>query len=184
MEAELDVEWSGAVARNAAIQFVVSASTNTTDGVDLSAQYIVNHNLAPVVSLSFGSCEAAMGTAENQFWNSLWQQAAAQGMSVFVASGDSGAAGCDSSSANTAGYGRGVNGLCSSPYSTCVGGTEFGDTTNPPMFWSSASNSTTLGSALTYIPETAWNESGTVAGGSGLWSTGGGASMVYAKPAW
>jgi pseudomonalisin len=184
MEAELDVEWSGAVARNAAIQFVVSASTNTTDGVDLSAQYIVNHNLAPVVSLSFGSCEAAMGTAENQFWNGLWQQAAAQGMSVFVASGDSGAAGCDSSSANTAGYGRGVNGLCSSPYSTCVGGTEFGDTTNPPMYWSSASNSTTLGSALTYIPETAWNESGTVAGGSGLWSTGGGASMVYAKPAW
>jgi pseudomonalisin len=184
MEAELDTEWSGAVAKNAAIKFVVSASTNATDGVDLSAQYIVNHNLAPVVTLSFGNCEAAMGAAENQFWNSLWQQAAAQGMSVFVASGDSGAAGCDSASANTAVYGRGVNGLCSSPSSTCVGGTEFADTTNPALYWSSTSNSGTMGSALTYIPEAAWNESGTVAGGSGLWSTGGGASIVYSKPAW
>jgi len=184
MEAELDVEWSGAVARNATIQFVVSASTQTTDGVDLSAQYIVNHNLAPVVSLSFGSCEAAMGTAENQFWNALWQQAAAQGMSVFVASGDSGAAGCDSPSSNTAVSGRGVNGLCSSPSSTCVGGTEFADTTNPALYWSSSSSSTTLGSVLTYIPEAAWNESSSFAGGSELWSSGGGASIVYSKPSW
>jgi hypothetical protein len=183
MEAELDVEWSGAVARNAAIQFVVTASTNTTDGVDLSAQYIVNHNLAPVVSLSFGACEAAMGAAENQFWNALWQQAAAQGMSVFVASGDSGAAGCDGASTSTAVYGRGVNGLCSSPSSTCVGGTEFNDTANPSLYWASANNSSTLESALTYIPETAWNESG-VAGGAGMWSSGGGASIVYPKPSW
>jgi len=184
MEAELDVEWSGAVAKNATIQFVVSASTNTTDGVDLSAQYIVSHNLAPVVSLSFGSCEAAMGTTENQFWNGLWQQAAAQGMSVFVAAGDSGAAGCDYDSSTSASYGRGVNGLCSSPYSTCVGGTEFSDTTNPALYWSSSNNSTTLGSALTYIPEASWNESGAVAGGSELWSTGGGASILYSKPSW
>jgi len=180
-EAELDSEWSGAVAKGAAIQLVVSGSTNTTDGVDLSAQYIVNHNLAPVVSLSFGACEQAMGTAENQFWNGLWQQAAAQGMSVFVSSGDSGAAGCDVSS-NSTGTGRAVNGLCSSPYSTCVGGTEFNDTANPAQYWS-ASNSSTYGSALSYIPEVAWNESGTN-GGSGLWSSGGGASSVYAKPAW
>jgi pseudomonalisin len=184
MEAELDVEWSGAVAQNAAIQLVVSASTTTTDGVDLSAEYIVNQNLAPVVTLSFGSCEAGMGTAENQFWNALWQQAAAQGMSVFVASGDSGAAGCDRASAATAVSGRAVNGLCSSPYSTCVGGTEFSDTVNPALYWSPANYSSTLGSALTYIPEAAWNESGSVAGGSQLWSSGGGASMVYSKPSW
>jgi len=182
MEAELDVEWSGAVAKNAAIQLVVSASTASSDGVALSAQYIVNQNVAPVVSLSFGSCEAANGTSGNQFWNALWQQAAAQGMSVFAASGDSGAAGCDSASATTATAGRGVNALCSSPYSTCVGGTEFTDTTNPALYWSSASNASTLGSALTYIPEAAWNESGSA--GSGLWSTGGGASIIYTKPSW
>ena len=78
-EADLDVEWSGAVARNATIKVVVSKSTNSSDGVDLSAQYIVNHNLAPVMSASFGLCEAWLGTSGNGFLNSLWQQAAAHG---------------------------------------------------------------------------------------------------------
>ena len=183
-EATLDVEWAGAVARKASIQFVVSASTNTSDGVELSAQYIVNHNVAPVVTLSFGLCEAALGSAGNQFWNSLWQQAASQGMTVFVASGDNGAAGCDSPSASSATSGKAVNGLCSSPYSTCVGGTQFKDTSNPSAYWSANSNATTLGSALSYIPEAVWNESGTAAGGSELWAGGGGASQVYAKPSW
>jgi len=136
------------------------------------------------VSLSFGSCEAANGTSGNQFWNALWQQAAAQGISVFVASGDSGAAGCDGGSSSTASGGLGVNALCSSPSSTCVGGTQFSDTSNPALYWSASNNSSTLGSAQSYIPEAAWNESGTVAGGSGLWSTGGGASIAYSKPAW
>ena len=182
-EATLDVEWSGASAPKASIQFVVSASTNTSDGITLSSQYIVNNNLAPVLTLSFGNCEAVIGSAGNQFWSSLWQQAAAQGMTVLVAAGDSGAAGCDSPSSATAVQGAAVNGLCSSPYSTCVGGTQFSDTANPSAYWS-ASNSSTFASALSYIPEAAWNQSGTVAGGSDLWAGGGGASEVYSKPAW
>jgi subtilase family serine protease len=105
-------------------------------------------------------------------------------MTVLVSAGDSGAAGCDSSSASTASGGHAVNGLCSSPYSTCVGGTEFSDTANPALFWSSSNTPGTDGSALGYIPEAAWNESGLVAGGSGLWAGGGGASAVYAKPSW
>ena len=180
-EADLDVEWSGAVARNAAIKFVVSKSTNSSDGVDLSAQYIVNHNLAPVMSMSFGLCEAALGSSGNNFLNSLWQQAAAQGITVFVSSGDNGAAGCDSASASTATHGRAVNGLCSTPYSVCVGGTEFNDISNPTRYWSPANTSGTQASALSYIPEVAWNESGP---GAGLWSSGGGASAIYAKPSW
>jgi pseudomonalisin len=180
-EADLDVEWSGAVARNATIKFVVSKSTNSSDGVDLSAQYIVNHNLAPVMSTSFGLCEASLGTSGNSFLNSLWQQAAAQGITVFVSSGDNGAAGCDSASASTARHGRGVNGLCSTPYSICVGGTEFNDTANSSLYWSSFNATGTQASALSYIPEAAWNESGP---GAGLWSSGGGASSVYAKPSW
>ncbi|HSM85988.1 MAG TPA: protease pro-enzyme activation domain-containing protein, partial [Candidatus Limnocylindrales bacterium] len=76
-EADLDVEWSGAVARNATIKFVISQSTTTTDGVDLSAQFIVNNNVANVMSTSFGLCEAALGAAGNNFWNTLWAQAAA-----------------------------------------------------------------------------------------------------------
>ena len=159
-EADLDVEWSGAVARNAAIKFVVSKSTNASDGVDLSAQYIVNHNLAPVMSTSFGLCEASLGTSGNRFLNSLWQQAAAQGITVFVSSGDNGAAGCDSASASSATHGRGVNGLCSTPYSVCVGGTEFNDASNPSLYWSASNAAGTQSSALSYIPETVWNESG------------------------
>jgi len=177
-EADLDVEWSGAVAKKAIIKFVVSASTNSSDGAYLSAQYIVNHNLAPVMSMSFGVCEAALGASGNSFINSLWQQAAAQGISVFVSSGDSGAAGCDASSVTHATHGRGVNGLCSTPYSTCVGGTQFSDS-NYSQYWA-PSNTATMGSALSYIPEAVWNASGA----SGLWSGGGGASTVHAKPTW
>jgi pseudomonalisin len=180
-EADLDVEWAGALAKNAAIKFVVSKSTNSSDGVDLSAQYIVNHNLAPVMSTSFGLCEAALGSSGNIFLNSLWEQAAAQGITVFVSSGDSGAAGCDSASALTATHGRAVNALCSTPYSVCVGGTEFNDASNPSLYWSSSNSAGTEASAVGYIPEVVWNESGPSAG---LWASGGGMSAVYAKPSW
>jgi len=182
IEADLDVEWSGAVAPKAAVTFVVSASTYTTDGVDLSALYIVSHNLAPVMSTSFGSCEAGMGAAEMSFYNSLWQQAAVQGITALISSGDSGAAGCDSPSESSAGGGLAVNGLCSSIYSVCVGGTEFQEGGNPNLYWS-AGNASNWSSALGYIPEVAWNESG-ANGGSGLVASGGGASAYYAKPAW
>jgi pseudomonalisin len=180
-EADLDVEWSGAVAKNATIKFVVSKSTNSSDGVDLSAQYIVNHNLAPVMSTSFGLCEASLGSSGNAFLNSLWQQAAAEGITVFVSSGDNGAAGCDSASASSATHGRGVNGLCSTPYSVCVGGTEFKDTSHPSLYWLTSNASGTEASAISYIPEGVWNESGL---GAGLWSSGGGMSTIYAKPGW
>lgn len=180
VEADLDVEWSGAVAKNAAIKFVVSKSTHSTDGVDLSAQYIVNNNLASVMSTSFGSCESDMGTAENSFYNNLWQQAAAQGITSFVSSGDSGAAGCNLGS-DTAGSGLGVNGLASTPYNVAVGGTQFNEGSG--SYWNSI-NGSAYTSAISYIPELAWNESGVVPGGSDLWATGGGASSIYSKPLW
>jgi uncharacterized membrane protein len=183
-EAVLDVEWSGAVAKGATIKFVVSASTGSTDGADLSAQYIVSNNTAPVMSTSYGSCEAGMGAAELAFYKNLWQQAAAEGISTLVAAGDSGAAGCDQGGESTAIGVRAVNGLCSSIYSVCVGGTQFADTTSYSTYWLSSSNATNKASAISYIPEIAWNQSGSVTGGSGLWSTGGGVSAVYAKPSW
>jgi pseudomonalisin len=180
-ESTLDVEWSGATAPAASVKFVVGASTATTDGVDLSAQYIVNHATANIVSTSYGSCEQYMGAAETAFYNSLWQQAASEGISALVSSGDSGAAGCDGGS-STKGSIAAVNGLCSSPYSTCVGGTEFNEGATPSQYWA-ATNSSADGSALSYIPEKVWNESASN-GGSGLWSSGGGASAVYAQPSW
>ena len=180
-ESTLDVEWAGGVAPAAAVKFVVSASTATSDGIDLAAQYIVNHATAQVMSTSYGSCEADMGSTELAFYNSLWQQAASEGISSFVSSGDSGAAGCYSGAATSA-SGTGVNGLCSSPYSTCVGGTEFNEGSNSAAYWSST-NEAGNGSALSYIPEEVWNESGSK-GGSGLWASGGGASLYYTQPAW
>ena len=183
-EATLDAEWAGAIAKKAAVKFVVSASTGSSDGVALSAQYIVNHNVAPVMTTSFGLCEQAAGSTYAAFWNSLWQQAAAEGITSFVAAGDSGAAGCDSPSETKATGPLGVNALASSPYNVGVGGTQFSDTANPGQYWSASYNPATLGSALTYIPEAVWNQSGTAAGGSELWAGSGGASTFYSRPAW
>jgi uncharacterized membrane protein len=109
----------------------------------------------------------------------LWAQAAAQGITSFVSSGDSGAAACDSSGA-LAGTRVNVNGVASTPNNIAVGGTQFNE--GAGIFWAAANNAD-QSSALSYIPEIAWNESGSVPGGSGLFSTGGGASQVYAKPA-
>lgn len=180
-ESTLDVEWSGAIAPAATVNLVIAGSTATTDGIDLAAAYIVNHALAPVLSVSYGSCEQEMGAAELAFYNNLWEQAASEGISVFVASGDAGAAGC-SAGVDLAGTEQAVNGLCSSPYATCVGGTEFNEGSTPGEYWSQT-NSAGNGSALGYIPEVVWNESA-ANGGSGLWASGGGASIVYPQPAW
>jgi pseudomonalisin len=180
-ESTLDVEWSGAVAPSATVKFVVGDSTSTTDGIDLSAQYVVNHATASVMSTSYGTCEADMGSAEVSFYNSLWQQAASEGISSFVSSGDAGAAGCYGDSSTSASS-TGVNGLCSSPYSTCVGGTEFNEGSNSAAYWS-ATNGAGYTSALNYIPEEVWNESA-AKGGSGLWASGGGASLYFSQPAW
>ena len=133
------------------------------------------------MSTSYGSCEVDMGSAELSFYNSLWQQAASEGISSFVSSGDAGAAGCYGGSSSSASS-TGVNGLCSSPYSTCVGGTEFNEGSNSAAYWA-ASNGAGSGSALNYIPEEVWNESATK-GGSGLWASGGGASLYFSQPAW
>ncbi|MDE3165901.1 MAG: hypothetical protein KGN36_08855, partial [Acidobacteriota bacterium] len=177
-EADLDIQWSGAVAKGAAVKFVVSKSTSTTDGIDLSSQYIANHNLAAVVSLSFGACENDMGS-NNSFYNALWQQAAAQGMSVFVSSGDSGSAGCDAAYSGTpAAGGLAVNGLASTAYNVAVGGTQFADTANPAAYWNATSDAH-LASARGYIPETVWNESA----GSPA-ASGGGYSVLWRAPSW
>src|SRR5215472_7282762 len=159
-EADIDVQWSGAVAPNATIDFVVSQSTETTAGVDLSAVYIIENNLAGVMSESYGFCELGLGTAGNQFYSSLWQQAAAQGITVFIAAGDNGSAGCDDfggQSPAPARYGLQVSGFASTPYNIAVGGTDFNEFTNPTTYWSTTNNSTTQASALGYIPEIPWN---------------------------
>ena len=184
LEADLDVEWAGAVAKGATIHFVCGKGTNTGDGIDNAVIYAVDHNLADVITLSFGACEPDMevswnGTSTwNDFYSNYWSAAAAQGITVCVASGDSGAAGCDYASQTTVAMGGyAVNGLGSTPYNVSVGGTQFNEAGG--TYWSSSNT------ALGYIPEEAWNESGPpVNGYYQLWATGGGASMIYPKPSW
>jgi subtilase family serine protease len=183
-EATLDVTWSGAVAPMAKIDFVISES-NFADGVDVSAEYIVDNNLAPVMSTSYGSCETDLGPVENTFYNSLWQQAAAQGITSFVSAGDNGGAGCDLPAGGV--YSSGVlavNGIASTPYNVAVGGTEFDDTNTPNKYWSATNDPTTGESALSYIPEMAWNESSNDPNDVLLYAGSGGVSSLYAKPNW
>jgi subtilase family serine protease len=160
-EADLDVEWSGAVAKGATIKLIVSESTETTDGVDLSAEYAVDNLAAPILSESFGDCEFFMGAAGNQFYKNLWQQAAAEGISVFVSSADQGSSGCDFFQGVTpqpARNGLQVSGIASTPYNVAVGGTDFNDFSNPLTYWNLTNNPTTQESAKGYIPETTWND--------------------------
>jgi Pro-kumamolisin, activation domain/Bacterial Ig-like domain (group 3) len=166
-ESDLDLEWTGGVAKGATIDFVISQTTEASLGVDLSAQYIVDNNLAPILSESYGICELFLGSAGNQFYNQLWQQAAAQGITALVATGDSGSAVCDRNAGTNgpAEFGLSVSGFSSTPYNIAVGGTDFNDLTNASTYWS-ATNSVPPGapagtpatvSALSYIPETTWN---------------------------
>ena len=160
-ESDLDIEWSGSVARGATVKFVISATTNTTLGVDLAAQFAVDQNIAPIISESYGICEAGIGTAGNQFFNSLWQQAAAQGITVILAAGDSGSAGCDGHDNEPpapAEFGLQVSGFASTPYNVAVGGTDFNDISSPSTFWNTTNNPTTQESAKGYIPEVPWND--------------------------
>jgi hypothetical protein len=161
-EADLDVQISGMVAPNATIDLVVSQDTQTAFGIDLSALYIVDNNLAPIMSESFGACESGLGTAGNAFYNSLWQQAAAQGITVMVAAGDPGSAGCDDfTTAKVAAKGLAISGIASTPFNVAVGGTDFDDVGSQTSFWNTNANNAavTRESALGYIPETTWNTS-------------------------
>jgi len=169
-ESILDVEWAGAIAPGAKIVLVSTSGTKSNptqiaSGVDLSAVYIVDNNFASILSESYGQCEPLLTAAQNQFFSALWQQAAAQGISVVVSSGDNGPAGCDpdpNGPGNVAIHGLAVSGIASTPYNTAVGGTDFDPSAETSggsaAFWSNT-NGATNGSALKYIPEITWDNS-------------------------
>jgi subtilase family serine protease len=179
-EADIDLEWSGAVARNATIFFVICDPN--AGGVISSLQYAINNNTAPVLSMSYGVCEATAGNAFLAQYETLIRQANAQGQTLTVSSGDSGAATCDKANENQATLGLAVNGFASPPEVTSVGGTEFNEGSG--AYWGT-SNGANGGSALSYIPELAWDDNSTGTGlASGLAATGGGASVYFPKPSW
>ena len=172
-EADLDIEWAGAVARKANIIYVYS-----TDVSRISVPYAINQNLASVITYSFGLCEQLNTQSTLASTRALAQQANAQGITWVASSGDSGAAGCEPPfKASQASGGVAVAFPASLPEVTAVGGTQFDE--GDGAFWS-AFNSSTFASARSYIPEKGWNESGA----GGLASSGGGLSVVFPKPSW
>ncbi|HLK67114.1 MAG TPA: protease pro-enzyme activation domain-containing protein [Bryobacteraceae bacterium] len=170
-EADLDIELAGAVARNATIIYVYSGDVET------SAQYAVDQNIAPVLSMSYGLCEALTPLSDARSQQALAQQANAQGITWVAASGDNGAADCYGSSTRTS-YGLSVDLPGAIPEVTSIGGTEFNE--NGGSYWNST-NSATRSSALSYIPEAVWND--TAIDGSPS-ASGGGASVFFTKPTW
>ena len=186
-EATLDVDRSFGTASGAGVDLIASASSQTEDGVDITTNYAIDVQVDPILSISFGDCESDAGQPAVQDWDTLAQQGAAEGISIFVAAGDTGAYGCGAvgSIPPATPTSPSPNYLCSTSYVTCVGGTEFNDTANPGQYWSANNNTTTLGSALSYIPEGAWNEPyNTNIASYQLAASGGGVSAYITKPSW
>jgi uncharacterized protein (TIGR03437 family) len=170
-EADLDLEWSGAVARNATIIFVNSPDVFT------SLNEAVDQVYAPVISMSYGVCEGG-DLVDLPSERQTAQRANAEGITWLVAAGDSGAADCEDRGAVIAQDGLAVDAPASVPEVTAMGGSEFNEGNG--NYWSST-NTASGGSALSYIPERVWNDTsavGTLEGG------GGGASIFFSKPVW
>jgi hypothetical protein len=170
IENSLDVEWAGSIAKGANIILVASYPASASDdNLYDSESYIVNNKTASIVNVSYGECELFVGTTGNVQYYNLWQTASAEGIAVFVAAGDGGAAGCDydgDSIGNpySAQFGLAVNGLASTPYNTAVGGTDLnwcqpGSTTEcaAAPYWNST-NAANGSSVIGYVPEVPWND--------------------------
>jgi subtilase family serine protease len=193
-EADLDLEWTGGVAKDASIVFINSA--NIFD----SMLYVIQNMIPvgsgsisiPIISNSYGSCETNFAAADIKTLETALQQANVQGQTLVTASGDTGAADCDNSTTaviSSATQGLRVDYPAASAYVTGAGGNEFseGTATGATQYWNGAPSSTTdlISSAISYIPEMTWNDTPTsVAAGKGFSASGGGASFLFAKPAW
>ena len=165
-EATLAAEWAGAAAPAAQIVLVPTATTSATDGVDLSLAAIVDGGLAQTVAVGFSGCEPGMSAAHQQFYSALYRQAAAEGITIVAAAGDSGPAACQSAGTSapvTSGYA--VNALASTPWNTAVGVAGFG----------------AAGPASGNAILTAWSPARAADPG---YAGGGGSSTVYAGPSW
>lgn len=186
-EGALDAEWSSAAAPGAAI--VYASCENTFNmGILIAFQNILSQPTGPAIAdMSYAESETKLTQSENEYVNGLFEAAAADQVSIFVSSGDWGAATSDAAHPwpAAATLGINVNGLASTPYNMAVAGTNFEDTYlgESSTYWS-PTNGAAFGSALSYIPEIPWNDScastlianyigfGTTYGSSGLCNNG------------
>lgn len=163
IEADIDTQWTGAVAKGATIDLVIAADTNAQSGVDLAANFIIQNHTASILSESFGLCEFLLGGANANF-NKMWQMAMMTGITVIVSTGDTAAAGCeDPNTPMSVTTGLAVNGIASTPFNVAVGGTDFNQLNSQSTFWNTTDTTSATGqthlTAKGYIPETTWNDS-------------------------
>jgi subtilase family serine protease len=160
-EAILDAEWSSAAAPNAAIVLAACADTDANFGGFIAMQNLLTgHGHPPgIFSVSYGGSETQNGAAFNAYVNQLYEIAVLQGVSVFVSSGDYGAAESDENQA-VATHGINASDFASTPNNVAVGGTDFADTffNDNSTYWSTT-NGKFFNSALSYIPESPWDDS-------------------------
>jgi subtilase family serine protease len=155
-EAYLDVEVSGAIAPKSTVNLYIAEGSDLQDPLELAAIRAVEDDQASVLSISFGSCEVELGNAGNLFWSSLWAEAAAQGQTVLVSSGDSGPT-CNEIFPNA------VSGIASTPWNIAVGGTDFYYSdyatggASATTLWNQT-NDSSLGSLIAPLPEQPWDD--------------------------
>jgi len=165
-EATLAASWAGAAAPSAQILLVPAASTSATDGVDLALAAIVDQALAHTVEIGYSSCEAGMSPAHQAYYAALYRQAAAEGIAIVAAAGDSGASACHlAGSTSPVSTGYAVNALASTPWNTAVGVAAY----------------TAAGPAAGASALAAWSPAGSA---EPAYASGGGSSTVYAAPVW
>jgi subtilase family serine protease len=194
-ESDIDIEWSGAIANGANIIFVY-VGDDLNYGVFDSIVYAVDEDIAPIISVSYGGCEAENSSDITSMENVL-ENAVSQGQTIIVSSGDSGSTACygdyGTNSATTSDEALAVNYPASSAYVTAMGGTEItaADDVTGTGFWEAANGADVLTSALQWIPEVAWNDDALSSQSltssewaSALSSTGGGVSTLVDRPSW
>lgn len=194
-ESDLDLEYAGATAPGATIDFIYVGNNQNYSAFD-SLQYAIDNKVAPIISMSYGLCEPDLGSTNYATLEGILEQGASQGQTIVAASGDSGSTACYNPTQQTgvtpAMEVLAVNYPASSAFAVGVGGTEFpaadvasGNTS----YWKSASGGDLGNSALSYIPEQAWNDDSAAIGQKygaqfALSATGGGASTLTTRPTW
>jgi subtilase family serine protease len=215
IETVLDSEYATAMAPGANIWVAIcsdSATNNLFGGVYIAANNLINNPSASgrpnIISASYGYGELKVDAASKAAIDTMWAQADAEGISVFVSSGDSGSnPSFNGSIIEGADAGVDANAFATSPNDTGVGGTDTADILDgtTSQYFNSTPNAV-YGTAKSYVPELTWNEScgNTLAAqkvfhqsvlqvcknlllyGAGGVSEGGsgGPSSVDAKPSW
>ena len=189
-ESEIDLEYIRTGGGFIGNPFFVFVGDNSNYSVFDALAFAITDNLATVLSISYGACEPLLSSTELDQWNTLFEQAAAQGQTIVASSGDSGSTGCAPES-NAPGItpaiqqSVAVDFPASSPYVTAVGGTQMAAgtfTVGNTQYWAPNLFDTSFpATLLSYVPEVAWNE-GSAA--NGIVAGGGGSSSYFARPAW